>query len=64
MSFIVGFVIFVIVFISILFYIEPRCDHKWEIINKISVDTVGGGRYYKYVLQCSKCGTIKVKTTM
>lgn len=40
------------------------CDHKWEIINKISIfaNNYDSMPYAtKYVLQCEHCGNLKEK---
>lgn len=48
------------------------CKHRWHIKDTIDVfglDVIGKVRkdapiYRKYVLQCSRCGDIKIKSTM
>ena len=52
---------------SITLY-ATRCKHHYNIIETIPVNVVNNnnkniGRYYQYILQCKKCGNIKVKKT-
>lgn len=35
------------------------CEHHWERLTEITVEGEFGGVWYKYVLQCNKCGKIK-----
>jgi len=46
--------------------IEDKCKHEYEIIDKIDIHVMNTnhkqiGNYDKYVLQCKKCGNLKIK---
>ena len=43
------------------------CQHKWKLIEKrpVFVERQAGDlpTYHKFIMQCEKCGNIKVKKT-
>lgn len=37
--------------------------HEWVIVKQVMVEVQGGSRYDRYILQCRRCGNMKVKNT-
>lgn len=37
------------------------CEHDWNIIDTVTVKGAYGGIWYKFILQCERCGAIKSK---
>lgn len=37
--------------------------HEWVVLEERMVETDCGGRYKRFILQCSHCGNIKTKNT-
>lgn len=42
-------------------WMSTRCNHEWEIIKTVHVDTSGFNDYDRIYLRCKKCGTVKCK---
>jgi len=36
-------------------------EHKWIIINKVTIQSSDGNEYIEYHLQCEICGNVKSK---
>jgi len=42
-------------------WLDQRCKHEWEIVQRIRVDTHGMCDYDRLYLRCKKCGACKCK---
>ena len=42
-------------------WLDQRCKHEWEIVQRIRVDTGGECDYDRLYLRCKKCGACKCK---
>ena len=43
-------------------WLDRRCKHEWEILQKVRVDTDGFCDYDRLYLKCKKCGACKCQT--
>ena len=43
-------------------WLDQRCKHEWEILQKVHVDTSGICDYARLYLRCKKCGACKCQT--
>lgn len=43
-------------------WLDQRCKHEWEIIEKVVVDTHGANDFDRLYLRCKKCGECKCQT--
>lgn len=39
---------------------KTNCEHQWKIIQEIEITDGYNTTGHKYVMQCSKCGNIKI----
>ena len=43
-------------------WLDQRCKHEWEILQKVHVDTSGICDYDRLYLRCKKCVACKCQT--
>lgn len=43
-------------------WLDQRCKHEWEILQKVHVDTSGICDYDRLYIRCKKCGACKCQT--
>lgn len=43
-------------------WLDQRCKHEWEVVQRVSVDTHGYCDYDRFYLRCKKCGECKCKS--